>query len=388
MIIELRKAGFSNKGAQLMLYAIHERLKSAYPEAIFTMSPSPANRSQPFRKIVDAGFYPKASLYWGGVQWGAMASSLPRKLREMYGLVLDRELDAVIDAAGFSYGDQWGLQPTRELAESVYRWKRQGTKVILMPQAFGPFTGKRIRRYIERAVCDADLVMPRDRTSYQFLTEVVGERTNIRQYPDFTNLIQGSMPPAFDPDHHRVCLVPNYRMLDQTSEAVRSSYLPFLIGCAQYLREKGANPFILVHESENDRYLAQQISDFAGGLPILEVDNPLELKGIIGASHALVGSRFHSLVSALSQGVPALGTGWSHKYTELFLDYGLPEGLIPVEAPRSVLRDMIDRIVDQQSNLELRQGLVDRSRSLEERSERMWEDVLEVLGRVEQGSQR
>ena len=74
------------------------------------------------------------------------------------------------------------------------RWRRRGSKVILMPQAFGPYSDDAIRTAILCAVDNADLVMPRDSTSYRYLTEVTGQRDYIRQYPDFTNLIEGVIP--------------------------------------------------------------------------------------------------------------------------------------------------------------------------------------------------
>ncbi len=37
----------------------------------------------------------------------------------------------------------------------------------------------------------------------------------------------------------------------------------------------------------------------------------------------LIASRFHSLVFALSEGVPVLALGWSHKYQELLRPFGL-----------------------------------------------------------------
>jgi hypothetical protein len=146
MIIEIRNAGFVNKGAELMLRAIMARIKSAYPDAILTMAPSYAGGSQPFRKLVDHGFYPKASLFRYGLQFGDFAKLAPAKLREMYGLVLDRDVDVVIDAAGFSYSDQWGDRNSLELAHSAQRWRKNGTKVILMPQASGLFQARVFER--------------------------------------------------------------------------------------------------------------------------------------------------------------------------------------------------------------------------------------------------
>ena len=85
----------------------------------------------------------------------------------------------------------------------------------------------------------------------------------------------------------------------------------------RYFLENGRNPFVLVHES-GDKNLADRLASVNPNIPVIHESNPLYIKGIIGHSKFLIGSRFHSLVSGLSQGVPSLGTGWSHKYIELF----------------------------------------------------------------------
>src|SRR5690606_16707582 len=125
-------------------------------------------------------------------------------------------------------------------------------------------------------------------------------------------------------------IVPNCRMLDKTDQATRDAYLPFLIKCTEHLLRKNARPFVLVHEGKDDRALADKLSAAVGGIPVIEEKGALQIKGILGACSGTLGSRFHGLVSALSQGVPALATGWSHKYQMLFEDYGVPEGLLEV----------------------------------------------------------
>ncbi|WP_415844936.1 polysaccharide pyruvyl transferase family protein [Stutzerimonas zhaodongensis] len=381
MIIEIRKAGFVNKGAELMLHAALQKLKTRYPDATFVMAPTTEKSDHPFRKLVQLGFYPKASLWRYGIQWGNLANFAPRPLREMYGVVLDKEVDVVIDAAGFAYSDQWGDDPSIELAQSVKTWKKNGTLVILLPQALGPFTTEKIQAAMKTVAENVDLIFPRERVSYELLTDLTGERANIRQAPDFTNLISGVIPADFDAEQNRFCIVPNCRMLDKTDQQTRDAYLPFLITCTRYLLEKGAKPFVLVHEGKGDLALAEKLSSAVGGIPIVRESGPLEIKGILGACSGTLGSRFHGLVSALSQGVPALATGWSHKYQMLFEDYGFPEGLVQVTSDEAEIKRKLDLVTDESARIA---ALIQtRTAELKQQSEQMWQQAFEVIDQCE-----
>lgn len=381
MIIEIRRAGFVNKGAELMLHAVLQKMKQVFPDAVYVMAPGTKASSAPYEKRAEHGFYQKAWLWRYGIQWGDLGVLAPRKLREMYGVVLDREVDIVLDAAGFSYSDQWGDANVLELARSAKRWRRRGTKVILLPQAFGPFTSARSKRAVKSFVQNVDLLFSRDPISHQHLTDIVGQQSNIRQYPDFTNLVEGILPEGFNVNANRFCIIPNYRMVDKTEKRESEAYIPFLIRCAKVLLEKGVSPFVLVHEGPADYMLAEKVSAAVGGLPIVKETNPLKIKGIIGACFGTLGSRFHGLVSALSQGVPSLATGWSHKYQALFEEYGFKDGLMDVCMDETAIRRKFDLILNPESREMIVGTLGERSKYLKSLSEQMWQEVFAQVRR-------
>lgn len=379
MIIEIRRAGFVNKGAELMLHAVVHKLRTRYPGAKITMAPIYGVADDTFEKMQKLGLVPKAWLWRYGFDWGFFAKFVPQRLIKMHGLVLDHEVDVVIDAAGFAYSDQWGARNSKELAYSSRKWKKNGTKVVLLPQALGPFKENNSAKYVKQWIACAHLVCARETDSYKYLSAVVGEQSKIKIYPDFTNLIEGTLPAGYNPSENRVALVPNYRMIDMTSRDQGGAYLPFLIRCAEYLVKKGAKPFLLVHEGENDKDLAEKVSAAVGGIPIVIETDPLHIKGILGTCDASVGSRFHGLVSALSQGVPSLATGWSHKYQRLFEDYGFQEGLISVTEGVDELYKKLDFILDDLTAGTLRRQLNIKSVELKRLSNEMWDTVFSVI---------
>ena len=107
---------------------------------------------------------------------------------------------------------------------------------------------------------------------------------------------------------------------------------------------------------------------------VVQEDCPVRLKKIIGESHLLVGSRFHALVSALSQAVPAVGTSWSHKYEMLFEDYNCSDYLVDLE------KNMKEVVQAALKNHDLiTQELAVRGLKLCKDSEKMWYEVDNVI---------
>lgn len=383
MIIEIRQAGFVNKGAELMLHAVVQKLREQYPDAKLTMAPVWGGSKDTFEKMRALDLYPKAWLWRKGIDFGEVANLLPKKnFLKQYGLVFNNEVNVVIDAAGFAYSDQWGVNSSKELSSSSKKWRKNGTKLVMLPQALGPFEDKEIQKYVKAWAKNADLIFPRESDSYQHLTTLVGKQNKIKQYPDFTNLVKGTLPEGYDSSNKRIALVPNYRMIDMTSQKEGEAYLPFMIRCAKYLVSKNQKPFILVHEGKNDRMLAEKISEAVGGIPIVIEDNPLHIKGILGSCDASIGSRFHGLVSALSQGVPSLATGWSHKYQRLFEDYGFSEGLVSVFDTDDQLNKKIDLLIKLEHSDLLKNQLTLKSQQLKLLSEEMWQLVFDEIDKI------
>ncbi|HEY3736252.1 MAG TPA: polysaccharide pyruvyl transferase family protein [Jatrophihabitans sp.] len=55
---------------------------------------------------------------------------------------------------------------------------------------------------------------------------------------------------------------------------------------------------------------------------------PTELRAIISQSQILVASRFHAMISALTERVPPVVIGWSHKYGEVLAPFGIQEAAL------------------------------------------------------------
>jgi polysaccharide pyruvyl transferase WcaK-like protein len=380
-VIEVRGAGFTNKGAHLMLLAVRERLKARYPNAVLTMVPSHSAGPSPFPTVVAAGFMPKCELWRWGVPWGDLARLAPRKIREMFGWVLDLEVDAVLDISGFAYSDQWGRQALTLAASAAKRWRRRGVPLVLLPQAFGPIEDSHNQRSFRRLLGAADLVFSRDADSHAWASRFAPYRERLQQAPDFTNLIAGIRPENPADFASAVAITPNYRMLDKTDPSIRDRYVPFLTKVVSRVSRAGLRPILLIHEGAPDLALAKQVCELSGVGEILVESDPLKLKGVLGCCAAAVGSRYHGLVSALSQGVPALGTSWSHKYRALYGDYEFSSGLIDLKDELETDRQ-IEALLDPDWRSGISRELASRAEELRRQSEQMWEEVYRVIDRV------
>jgi len=379
MLIEIRGVGFVNKGAELMLHAILQKVRARYPEAKFVMAPS-LNVS-PYEKRATLGLFQKVTYEKSGIDIGDIfVSFVPKKRRKMYGLIRSKDIDIVLDASGFAHGDQWGLKNTNKLLKLSSKWKQNKTKLILLPQAFGPFKDDALKNSMKDFANNCDLIFAREDISYDYLTSITNSKDNIYNMPDFTNLVKASSVDDFDFENNDFCIIPNYKMVSKSwIENSDNQYLTLISNSIKYLREKGKKPFILVHEGKKDLDLANEISKSVDGINIFKEEDPLKVKGIIDKSSGVIGSRFHSLVSSLSQATPALGTSWSHKYQMLFKDYDFEDGILTLDSTIEDIERKIDILIEEKSRLELIKKLEVKSLYLKGLSNEMWEKVFETF---------
>lgn len=328
----------ANKGACLMLAALRQELGRRFPGARVAMDISTPFEI-PFEERLRLGVWAVTPADWDeGRGFKALKGLAVRRMsgqaRKM-GLLHRSEIDVILDASGFAYGDFWGKAKfDRRLGAPMAGWKAAGKVVIALPQAWGAFAEPGFAETVQSTLAQADLVMARDAESLAHLqaTGLAG----VERAPDFTNLLAPALPPAFEDLRGAGFVIPNSKMLEARGEGALESYLGFLEQAVACLRRACPQVHILMHEGKKDRALAERLNDrLADPLRIIDVADPLETKAILAAASALVSSRFHGLVSALSAGVPSLACGWSHKYAELMADYGAADHVAQLGTPEN-----------------------------------------------------
>ena len=375
--IEILGVSPHNKGALLMLEAIREKFRQELPNARLAV---PFNWSADQR--LGHGLY---GSYWrerGRFDTARLGELLPRRLRRIVGFLAPSEVDVVLDASGFAYGDYWGLQKLqRRLVRVARHWKTDRNTLILLPQACGPFEAPGMGAAWREVLRRADLVHVRDRVSMQHVQAVGGQQDHVRISPDFTSLLHPELPARLNGVRGAVLLVPNEKMVAGQEPSRRQAYLAFLRCCAQRLATAGHRILLLVHEGAGDRQLARELNALLPQpIDVVDEASPLVTKAIVGSAYATVSSRFHALVSALSAAVPSVACGWTHKYDELMSDYGCPELNIDL-AKRDNWEHTLDLLLQAAQGPALRAQLELAARRQRDKSEEMWAGIFSLLRR-------
>ncbi|MDZ4255617.1 MAG: polysaccharide pyruvyl transferase family protein, partial [Sulfuritalea sp.] len=108
-----------------------------------------------------------------------------------------------------------------------------------------------------------------------------------------------------------------------------------------------------------DLAVAKIIFELANDPNVLLIDedlSPVELKAIIANADFHIGARYHSIVAALSSGVPAISISWHPKYRDLMRSYGM-EDYVLEERDASHLATMLRKIVAHKEKMRLQLDL-------------------------------
>jgi polysaccharide pyruvyl transferase WcaK-like protein len=377
-MIEARPGSFINKGGELMMRAIVTELGE---DADLVVEPWIA----PYPDRARLGLYQKLRVRRLGPAADLPAAILPEALRRRFGIVRESEVHAVLDASGFRYtdDDRHGPRSARELAANTARWRRHRMPVVLLPQALGPFESASVREPFLRALDGISLVFARDPESGAHLRALAPGDQRIRQAPDFTIPLQGRVPddlPALVGDGPFAAIVPNDRMLERTSPDVAARYATFLETAIAEVVLLGLRPVLVLHETSRDTPFVERLRPTMGADPrVVAMDDPLALKGVLGAATIVVSSRYHALVSAMSQGVPVMATGWSHKYATLLDAFGCGEQLLDPRAPVDVIRARLQVACEGPARTAMVATLQDRTAAQREEVRSMWREIRTLL---------
>jgi polysaccharide pyruvyl transferase WcaK-like protein len=372
--VEIHGTGTHNRGAVLLAIAIALLLRA---------------RSGRLRLVVPRRFWSSAARArhgflttrdgYLGRRGRPLARFVPAMVWRAAGVVHPREVDVVLDASGFAFSDAFGADPATQLLDKMNEPHRHRQLLILLPQAMGPFEEPDVADACRRLLTRAELVFTRDPESLAAANSL-GAARHLKLCPDFTQLVRGIPPAALPVPVPFVAIVPNIRMLDKTSDTSGETYGRFLADAVRTCERLGVAPLVVLHDAVEDRALLPGLSAAAKAVPVFTSDDPLVLKGVLGLASLVIGSRFHALVGAMSQGVPCIGAGWSHKYRWLFEDFGCPDHLLDDLADCSRADELIAQSCDPERRRELTARIRECGAVQAAQVASMWREVTERIG--------
>lgn len=377
IIIEIQGIGFPNQGAELMLIVVAERLREAFGGQVIPVC-RPNHKSRDSAIMMSRhGIVPLLEVSRRNIQLGACLNFTPTKFTRAFNLYRRKDVDFVLDASGLHFSDDWGLRVMRLGVKRIQAQTRKGKPFLFLPQAFGPFEDETGRRIVTPLFQKAKAVFCRDPTSLNHVRSLhAGD--NLYLCPDITIAHHPANPDLSGVFANKIVFIPNQRMLDRTYAGTGKLYLSYFGDLMRGVAGAGEEVVIMNHEGERDLHLCQLFQKELGlevvyGWPDAEAN-----KTALGGAKAVVSSRFHGLVSALSQGVPAFCTSWNHKYRELAESFSFPNACLTMDLNKD-LKSILGVIQDPGKHEGTRQGLLEKAGAQAKTVNDMWEKVFAIL---------
>ncbi|MBK6267067.1 polysaccharide pyruvyl transferase family protein [Marivirga sp. S37H4] len=376
MLVEIYGARFTNKGAEMMLLSIVEKVREWYPSAKFVLNCSNIDE---YNEASKKGFHKRLSFKKSIINISDLSILIPSFLTKKNKIVKNKNIDVVFDASGFAYGDQWTYKMAKSFLIQVKRWRKNNTKVILMPQAFGPFNNVKNEKYTKALIEASNLTFVRDKESLKHV-EKLNLSTNVKLSPDFTILLKNKKVDKYDYLSGKICLIPNFKVISTSKvdkTLTEKKYIDLFNNAIDFFQAQNKDVFLLNHEGEKDLQLAKKIIG-SKKIEIVSESDPLLLKGIIASSSCVLGSRFHGLVSSLSQGILSFAVGWSHKYEMLFKDFGFSKGILNLEMDKIELFNHLNIRYSEEYKSVISEININ-SKLLKLKVEEMWDEIYKEI---------
>lgn len=256
---------------------------------------------------------------------------------------------------GDSFSDIYGLKRFLIATLPVLSviWVKR--RLVLFPQTYGPFKSRTSRWIARWIIRSSATVIARDRESQRIAQELAGPGQTVLISPDVAFALYADVMESalFDSEpkpqpipENAIGLNVNGLMFNggytgKNMFGLKLDYRSFVTALATELLTVHPGPLLLVPhtyappgnvESDNDacRLLKESLPPtLQARIRIVTGEyDAHQLKGIIARCGFFAGSRMHSCIAALSQGVPCVGVAYSMKFRGVFESVGLADWVV------------------------------------------------------------
>ena len=258
-------------------------------------------------------------------------------------------------------------------------------EIVQMPQTYGPFKSVFARVLARYLLIRSSRIIARDKESQRVAQTLIGHEKQVELSPDVAFSLEPKVPEEIECDGpadqregpswsgrvrvsaaalRRACpiginvngLMFNGGYTRNNQFGLTMDYTAFVPRLVETLLcQSSADIWLIPHtygaagNVESDPEACRQVheslpTDLRARVRVVTGDYDCnELKGIIGLCDFFIGSRMHSCIAALSQGVPCVGVAYSMKFRGVFESVGLADWV--VDARSTSDSDAISAIV-------------------------------------------
>ncbi|MEN6373605.1 MAG: polysaccharide pyruvyl transferase family protein [Smithella sp.] len=247
-----------------------------------------------------------------------------------------------------------------------------GTRLILLPQTYGPYKSRISRAIARYIVKRAHILLSRDNESMDLVREMLGRKSGDKRIifcPDVAFALDSIVPkdgviqPFINAGSGNPIIGLNINGLLYNGGFTRNNmfnlkldYKSFVHKLSEAILEKtNANLLLIPHtfaahghvESDSDACTEVQnaLSPlYPGRIQIIEGEyDQHAIKGIIGQCNFFIGSRMHACIAALSQKIPTAAVAYSKKFRGVFNSINV--GDLVIDASEAETQEAINMII-------------------------------------------
>ena len=336
-------AQFNNKGAQSLLFTVMSQLRNQYDDVeIYYLPIDDCFSYKPdiykFNIVFDDKRYrdyfsQKENLSKNLIGYSKLYLKwiLRHKKLKIFKLTkILNNIDVVIDVSGFSLSSKINSKGPFGFLRRIETATKKNIPVILMPQSFGPFDYVNNKESICDNICrtlnSVDKIFAREAEGADMLAQI-GVTKNVEISTDLvlqsdeielSNIFVKSCKLEFKKltTQNNVGIVPNMQLY---KHGKKDDLLDVYKNIINHLLACDKNVYIFRHS--NDLPICKDIYEMfesSENVYFIEDDmNCLEYGEFVKQFDFIVASRFHAIVHAYKENVPAIILGWAVKYHDL-----------------------------------------------------------------------
>jgi colanic acid/amylovoran biosynthesis protein len=365
-----------NKGGPAIAISLMAALRKQIPDASFMFAVPPAPEFEFEERWAKYYGVPVVEDLWGITFWSFSPWSVIRdglgttyrrfqKLTKWYRAL--RSCQIMLDMTAISYagppeGTEAHALSTRYRYFRAARFARR--RFLAWTQNYGPFSTPRIAKAAKADLATLPVVFCRGNNSSKHVRELLPDKQCLL-YPDVAVTLdydkergKSLVDRCFEefPERQIVTISPSAVIFGKCESVGENYHVRSLTRLCESLIEKGF-AVLLVPHTFNPAMHNPVYCDYAVCLSILSGMRPnrwlgivhndlsaIDLKSIISNASLHIGARYHSVIAALSTGVPCISMSWHHKYKDIMEMYGFEKFV--VEGAGKTFNEDALRLVD------------------------------------------